>query len=58
MLKGLRIAIKYFALGLLGGLLLAPRKGSETFRLLIGRGKEYVKESLNVTVRARRDSEE
>ena len=58
MVRGLRTAIKYFALGLVAGLLLAPRKGSETFKLLVGRGKEYAKENLGIIDQARRDSEE
>jgi hypothetical protein len=57
MIRGLRTGIKYFTLGLLAGLVFAPRKGSETFKLLVGRGKEYAEENLNITERARRDSE-
>jgi len=49
MLRGLRTAIKYFTIGLLAGLLLAPRKGDETRKLLMERGKEYVQEALSVT---------
>lgn len=49
MFKGMRMAIKYFTIGLLAGLLLAPRKGEETRQLLMERGKEYVQEVLNVT---------
>ena len=48
MLKGLRTAIKYFALGLLAGVLFAPRKGSETFNMLLGRSKEFVQDSLGL----------
>ena len=58
MLRGLFTSIKYFTLGLLVGLLFAPRKGSETAKLLIGRGKEFVGENLNVTERSSRDDEE
>lgn len=47
MLRGLRTAIKYFTIGLLAGLLLAPRKGDETRKLLMERGKEYVQDALN-----------
>jgi hypothetical protein len=48
MLKGLRTAIKYFALGLLAGVLFAPRKGSETFNMLLGRSKEYVQAGMGL----------
>lgn len=47
MLRGLRTAIKYFTIGLLAGVLLAPRKGDETRKLLVDRGKEYVQEVMN-----------
>ncbi len=47
MLKGLRTALKYFTLGLLAGLLLAPRKGDETRSMLMDRGREYIKELMN-----------
>jgi len=49
MLRGIRTAIKYFTIGLLAGLLLAPRKGDETRRLLMDRGKEYLQEVMSVT---------
>ena len=42
MLKGLRTAIKYFALGLLAGVIFAPRKGSATLNMLMGRRNELV----------------
>jgi gas vesicle protein len=48
MLRGLRTAIKYFTIGLLAGLLLAPRKGGETRQLLMERGKEYMQEAFNM----------
>jgi gas vesicle protein len=48
MLRGLRTAIKYFTIGLLAGLLLAPRKGTETRKLLVERGKEYIHDAMNV----------
>ncbi len=48
MLRGLRTAIKYFTIGLLAGLLLAPRKGTETRKLLVERGKEYIQDAMNV----------
>ena len=47
MLRGLRTALKYFTLGLLAGLLLAPRKGDETRALLVERGKDYIQELMN-----------
>ena len=47
MLRGLRTAIKYFTIGLLAGVLLAPRKGEETRKLLVDRGKEYVQEVMD-----------
>jgi gas vesicle protein len=49
MLRGLRTAIKYFTIGLLAGLLLAPRKGDETRKLLMERGKEYVQEAMSMS---------
>lgn len=48
MLRGLRTAIKYFTIGLLAGLLLAPRKGTETRKLLVERGKDYIHDAMNV----------
>ena len=58
MLKGLRTAIKYFTIGVIAGLIFAPRKGSETFRVLVSRGKEYAQDSLGIGERARRENEE
>jgi gas vesicle protein len=52
MLRGMRTAVKYFTIGLLAGLLLAPRKGEETRKLLMERGKDYVQEAMNVTQEA------
>ena len=52
MLRGMRTAIKYFTLGLLAGLLLAPRKGEETRKLLMERGKEYAQEVMNASDQA------
>lgn len=49
MLRGIRTAIKYFTIGLLAGLLLAPRKGDDTRRLLMERGKEYLQDVMSVT---------
>jgi gas vesicle protein len=46
MLKGVRTAVKYFTIGLLAGVLLAPRKGDETRKLLVERGKEYAQEAM------------
>ena len=47
MLRGLRTAVKYFTLGLLAGVLLAPRKGEDTRKLLVERGKEYAQEIMD-----------
>lgn len=46
-MRGMRIAVKWLTIGLLAGLLLAPRKGDETRKLLVERGKEYVSEMFN-----------
>jgi len=48
MLKGVRVAIKYFTIGLLAGLLLAPRKGDETRSLLMDRARDYIQELMGV----------
>jgi len=48
MLRGFRTAIKYFTIGLLAGLLLAPRPGDQTRKLMLERGKEYVQEAFNM----------
>jgi len=48
MLRGIRTAIKYFTIGMLAGLLFAPRKGEETRKLLLDRGKEYAQEAMNM----------
>ncbi len=55
MLKGLRSALKFFTLGLLAGLLLAPRKGDDTRTLLVDRGREYIKELVSSGRRAAGD---
>lgn len=47
-MRGMRIAIKWLTIGLLAGLLLAPRKGDETRKLLMERGKEYFQDALNM----------
>ena len=47
MLRGFRTALKYFTLGLLAGLLLAPRKGDDTRALLVDRGKQYIQELMS-----------
>ena len=47
-MRGMRIAIKWLTIGLLAGLLLAPRKGDETRKLLVDRGKEYFQDALNM----------
>ena len=51
MLRGLRTAVKYFTLGLLAGVLLAPRKGEDTRKLLVDRGKEYAQELMDSGMR-------
>ena len=55
MLRGMRTAVKYFTLGLLAGVLLAPRKGDETRRLLVERGKEYMQDVMSATEQAAQD---
>jgi len=52
MLRGMRTAIKYFTIGLLAGLLLAPRKGEETRKILMDRGKEYMQEVMDMSGQA------
>ncbi|HEX8218737.1 MAG TPA: hypothetical protein VF914_05930 [Chloroflexia bacterium] len=47
-MRGLRIAVKWLTIGLLAGLLLAPRKGDETRKLLMERGKEYFQDAMNM----------
>jgi len=47
-MRGMRIAVKWLTIGLLAGLLLAPRKGDDTRKLLMERGKEYFNEALNM----------
>lgn len=47
-MRGLRIAVKWLTIGLLAGLLLAPRKGDETRQLLMDRGKEYLQDAFNM----------
>jgi len=47
MLRGIRTALKYFTLGLLAGLLMAPRKGDETRTMLVDRGRDYLKELIS-----------
>jgi len=44
MLRQTRTALKYLALGLAIGLLVAPRSGAETRRLLLGRVWQTVEE--------------
>lgn len=56
-MRGIRIAIKYFTIGLLAGLLLAPRKGEETRKLLMERGKEYAQEAMNMGEQAMSQSQ-
>ena len=52
MLRGIRTAIKYFTIGLLAGVLLAPRKGEQTRKMLIERGKEYAQEVMGAAQQA------
>jgi len=52
MLRGLRTAIKFFTIGLLAGVLLAPRKGEDTRKLLVDRGKEYAQEIMDSSSQA------
>lgn len=47
-MRRMRIAVKWLTIGLLAGLLLAPRKGDETRKMLVERGKEYMHEALNM----------
>lgn len=47
-MRGMRIAVKWLTIGLLAGLLLAPRKGEETMKMLTDRGKEYLQEAFNM----------
>ncbi len=47
-MRGMSIAVKWLTIGLLAGLLLAPRKGEETRKLLMERGKEYFQDALNM----------
>jgi len=49
MLRGIRTAAKYFTIGLLAGLLLAPRNGEATRKLLMERGKEYLQEVVSMS---------
>jgi gas vesicle protein len=49
MIRGMRTAMKYFTIGLLAGLLLAPRKGEDTRKLLVERGKEYLQEAMDMS---------
>ena len=47
MLSSIRTAIKFFTIGLLAGLLLAPRRGEETRQLMMERGKELVNDIMS-----------
>lgn len=47
-MRRMRIAVKWLTIGLLAGLLLAPRKGDETRQLLIDRGKEYLQDAFKM----------
>ena len=47
MLKMIRTALKYATLGLLAGVILAPRKGEETRKLVADRTKQLLHEVVN-----------
>lgn len=47
MLRTMRRTIKYFTLGLLAGILLAPRKGADTRKLLTAWGKDLSKGTID-----------
>jgi gas vesicle protein len=49
MLSAIRTAIKFFTIGLLAGLLLAPRKGEETRKLMMERSKDLVSDIMSVS---------
>ena len=49
MLSSLRTAVKFFTIGLLAGLLLAPRKGEDTRKLMMERGKDLVSDIMSVS---------
>ncbi len=42
----LRVSLKYFTLGLIAGLLLAPRAGRETRQILINQGADRLQQVL------------
>jgi len=44
MLRTVRMALKYTTLGLLAGLILAPRKGEETRQLVVDRTKQLLQD--------------
>jgi hypothetical protein len=44
MLSTIRTALKYLTLGLLAGVLVAPRKGEDTRRLIAERAKDFIQE--------------
>jgi hypothetical protein len=48
-MRVIRVALKYFAFGLAAGLLLAPRAGSETRTMLIGRVTNLLQEVLGAS---------
>lgn len=49
MLSALRTSIKFFTIGLLAGLLLAPRRGEETRKLMMERGKDLINDVMSVS---------
>ncbi len=42
----IRVSLKYFTLGLIAGLLLAPRAGRETRQILIDQGADRLQQVL------------
>jgi gas vesicle protein len=47
MLRSLRMALKYATLGLLAGVVLAPRKGEDTRKLVMDRTKQLLHEVVS-----------
>jgi gas vesicle protein len=47
MLRSIRTSLKYATLGLLVGVILAPRKGEETRKLVADRTKQLLHEVVN-----------
>jgi gas vesicle protein len=47
MLRTIRLAIKYTTLGLLAGVILAPRKGEETRQMVVDRTKQLLQDVVS-----------